>query len=276
MSKLKPCPFCGDTDVCIEANDDYAGYWIGCNSPDCYGMTVYGDEQEIIDWWNTRPIEARYRRRSFTLLKQVRRLRADLNAMLAPPDENDPDVATVLSLAIKIDELRQENAWLRKTSHEIAEGGTRKAYEWLQTAQKVLDEVTQDRDQWQKDYAEAKQFYAEREEALLKGITTLRAERDQARDLYNKAQQSMFDVYKTYFADYSFVGLPSAIYTLKDEYTLQKERADNAEQERDQLKEENALLKEVLTGIRQTIVILYEATAPLDGDQVEQQESSHD
>lgn len=56
--KLKPCPFCGSTNIKGPFGDDYSGdyyepyWWIDCDDCPC-GME-HNDEAELIEAWNKR------------------------------------------------------------------------------------------------------------------------------------------------------------------------------------------------------------------------------
>ena len=50
MKGLKPCPFCGSTDIRI-MNNPY--FWCWCNGCGVETMTYY-TEEELIKVWNTR------------------------------------------------------------------------------------------------------------------------------------------------------------------------------------------------------------------------------
>jgi Lar family restriction alleviation protein len=60
MSNLKPCPFCGSTDIDSEPNTDTYGS-VCCNK--CGFGSPYGEISIMIEHWNSRPIEDALRTR---------------------------------------------------------------------------------------------------------------------------------------------------------------------------------------------------------------------
>lgn len=54
MTKLKPCPFCGDKAEILETA--FKTYSIGCTNPNCsMGYLLFSSfRKEIIKAWNTR------------------------------------------------------------------------------------------------------------------------------------------------------------------------------------------------------------------------------
>jgi Lar family restriction alleviation protein len=53
MPDLKPCPFCGNEDACVNGYDEAEVCWVLC--PGCY--TTTGNKKtmnEAIEFWNTR------------------------------------------------------------------------------------------------------------------------------------------------------------------------------------------------------------------------------
>ena len=69
---LKPCPFCGDAeDLTITRINDSTLYWcFECESCD-YNRYIFGNKEEAIKIWNTRPAED-------ALTAEIERLKADL------------------------------------------------------------------------------------------------------------------------------------------------------------------------------------------------------
>lgn len=66
---LKPCPFCGSGAIEVSAWEDHTT--IGCLDCD-YGIRCQDcDEEDVVDWWNTRPAEE-------ALKKEVERLKREL------------------------------------------------------------------------------------------------------------------------------------------------------------------------------------------------------
>ena len=55
MSKLKPCPFCGNhANSKWFKSDDFG---IECNTKSCYGIYGFETEEDAIAQWQSRPIE---------------------------------------------------------------------------------------------------------------------------------------------------------------------------------------------------------------------------
>ena len=55
MSKLKPCPFCGNhANSKWFKSDDFG---IECNTKSCYGIYGFKTEEDAIAQWQSRPIE---------------------------------------------------------------------------------------------------------------------------------------------------------------------------------------------------------------------------
>lgn len=62
ISDLKPCPFCGSTDIEI-LGDNYSGFYVGCDTGDCRGNSslcecqesgYYDSVREAANAWNWR------------------------------------------------------------------------------------------------------------------------------------------------------------------------------------------------------------------------------
>lgn len=69
MSDLKACPFCGSGAIEVSAWEDHTT--IGCLDCD-YGIRCQDcDEEDAVDWWNTRPAED-------ALKAEVEKLKSDL------------------------------------------------------------------------------------------------------------------------------------------------------------------------------------------------------
>lgn len=71
MEKLKPCPFCGSTD--IEVCEDF-GYFIGCDTRDCRGNFSLCERQETGYYHSRKEAVAAWNRRADTARKTVMRL----------------------------------------------------------------------------------------------------------------------------------------------------------------------------------------------------------
>ena len=58
MEELKPCPFCGSTDIYIVCSitqyRDYYTIETDCECPFTFGGTEYDTEQKLIEAWNRR------------------------------------------------------------------------------------------------------------------------------------------------------------------------------------------------------------------------------
>jgi Lar family restriction alleviation protein len=80
MDELKPCPFCGSTDIARANNGGYGAHWTMCgNCGACTGESGVESQQQADDRWNTRaalaqsawftkgtrPSRGRRRRKSF-------------------------------------------------------------------------------------------------------------------------------------------------------------------------------------------------------------------
>jgi Lar family restriction alleviation protein len=71
MSNLKPCPFCGSTDIDSEPNTDTYGS-VCCNK--CGFGSPYGEISIMIEHWNSRPLEDALRASIAELEKRATRL----------------------------------------------------------------------------------------------------------------------------------------------------------------------------------------------------------
>ena len=55
MEKLKPCPFCGESDIDIRTDDDGLSWYAFCN--DCGVMCGYSmTKEDVINAWNKRAV----------------------------------------------------------------------------------------------------------------------------------------------------------------------------------------------------------------------------
>jgi Lar family restriction alleviation protein len=77
MSELKPCPFCGSGAIEVLEWVDYTK--IGCL--DCNYGIIYQDcdEEDAVDYWNTRPVEDAKDREIERLKAEVTRYRRALH-----------------------------------------------------------------------------------------------------------------------------------------------------------------------------------------------------
>ena len=93
LNELKPCPFCGgDVIMCDNTNisNKVPVYWVDC--PNCteFDTPCFVTEKEVLENWNTRPIED-------ALRKEIAQLQAD----------NQSLVEQVNAMAKKIDGLTE-------------------------------------------------------------------------------------------------------------------------------------------------------------------------
>jgi len=56
MSKLKPCPFCGDKDVCLSSHITDICWFVRCIACGAAGP-IAPVEDEAIAIWNTRKVQ---------------------------------------------------------------------------------------------------------------------------------------------------------------------------------------------------------------------------
>lgn len=113
MSKLKPCPFCGEMPEVEPNGDCYCDNYICPMAPDSY---MPGD-------WNTRPIEDDLRKR-IAELEEIDKLRSESISTLNQANANNEDEIELLEkriaeLEAEIDQLtahdateRQDDKWI--------------------------------------------------------------------------------------------------------------------------------------------------------------------
>lgn len=53
MEKLKPCPFCGSTNL-IVVKEGPLSKWAACMGCNAQGPVEFGDEEQAISSWNRR------------------------------------------------------------------------------------------------------------------------------------------------------------------------------------------------------------------------------
>jgi Lar family restriction alleviation protein len=57
---LRPCPFCGSSNIVAQGDDGYRWYHVICdNCGGCCGESGCDTRQKAIDKWNTRPTSDR-------------------------------------------------------------------------------------------------------------------------------------------------------------------------------------------------------------------------
>jgi len=105
MSELKPCPYCGGTNIRPAALS--AGKWYFCW--DCEGASGgLTNGIDGIEGWNHRPIEDR-------LQEEIETLRTRLHAREAPQNQNLSDYSAAFINAA----LRMHEETIRELRHEI-------------------------------------------------------------------------------------------------------------------------------------------------------------